>query len=306
MGPGRLILRPAALALAFLTAAACGGGNGGGRLPDDALVLVVSSDLAVGRERVLVSALDGDNRPLVSDQPIRLVFFDPDGAAGEEKPARFIWAVPEVRGLWAAEADFDRPGVWSAAVRTPDGRLIRGAPFSVAAAPRTAAVGGKAPPSRSKTLTDGPLESMTSDPDPDPRLYGMTVAEAVGSGRPSVIVFSTPAFCVSRTCGPVLNAAKALIDRYPNVNWVHVEVYDNLDAADAESLTPAAPVSEWGLPNEPWVFLVDEDGTVTHRFEGAVDAAELEEALARIAGGQPIIPASSGNPAASAVWQTGL
>ena len=305
MGPGRLILRRAALALAFLTAAACGGGNGGGRIPDDALVLVVSSDLAVGRERVLVSALDGDNRPLVSDQPIRLVFFDPDGAAGEEKPARFIWAVPEVRGLWAAEADFDRPGTWSAAVRTPDGRLIRGAPFSVAAAPRTAAVGGKAPPSRSKTLTDGPLESITSDPDPDPRLYGMTVAEAVGSGHPSVIVFSTPAFCVSRTCGPVLDAAKALIDRYPNVNWVHVEVYDNLDAADAESLTPAAPVSEWGLPNEPWVFLVDEDGTVTHRFEGAVDAAEMEEALARIAGGQPIIPASSGNPAAAAVRQTG-
>ena len=290
MGPERLFLRPASLILALSVAAAsasCGdetGGAGGEALPDDALVLVVSTDLAVGRERVLVSALDRDNRSLVTDRPVRLAFFAPDGAAAEEAPARFVWAVPDVRGMWTAQVVFDTPGVWSVAVRTTDDRLVRGAPFSVAPAPRTVGVGERAPPSRSKTQADGPLESITSDPDPDPRLYEMTVAEAVGSGRPSVIVFATPAFCTGQTCGPVLDTAKSLIDRRPDVNWVHVEVYDNLDAAGPENLVLAEPVSEWGLPTEPWVFLVDADGVVTDRFEGVVGPAELEEALARVTG----------------------
>ena len=271
-----------ALALAAAALAASCGGGGGTGLPRDALVLVVSSDLAVGRERVLVSAVDRENRPLAADRPIRLAFFAPDGSPREEAEARFIWAVPGVRGMWAAETAFDVPGAWSFEVRTPGGAVKGAAPFNVAAAPLTAGVGEKAPASRSKTLADGPMDSITSDPDPDPRLYETTVAGAVGSGRPSVIVFATPAFCVSRTCGPTLDAAKALIDRYPDVNWVHVEVYDNLDAPNPESLIPAPAAEEWGLPSEPWVFVVDEDGVVTHRFEGTVGRFELEDALAQV------------------------
>ena len=276
-------LRRGALALAAATLAASCGGGGGNGLPRDALVLVVSSDLAVGRERVLVSAVDRENRPLAVDRPLRLAFFAPDGSPREEEAeARFIWAVPGVRGMWAAETVFDAPGAWSFEVRTPGGAVKGAAPLNVAAAPLTAGVGEKAPASRSKTLADGPMDSITSDPDPDPRLYEATAADAVGSGRPSVIVFATPAFCVSRTCGPALDTAKALIDRYPDVNWVHVEVYDNLDAPDLESLVPAPAAEEWGLPSEPWVFLVDEDGVVTHRFEGTVGRFELEEALAQV------------------------
>ena len=291
MGPERLFLRPASLILALSVAAAsasCGdetGGAGGEALPDDALVLVVSTDLAVGRERVLVSALDRDNRSLVTDRPVRLAFFAPRrrrrrggtgplrpgpsptcGACGRPKSS----STPPASGRWRCGQPTT---AWS------------GAPRSAWPPPRApSGWGERAPPSRSKTQADGPLESITSDPDPDPRLYEMTVAEAVGSGRPSVIVFATPAFCTGQTCGPVLDAAKSLIDRRPDVNWVHVEVYDNLDAAGPENLVLAEPVSEWGLPTEPWVFLVDADGVVTDRFEGVVGPAELEEALARVTG----------------------
>ena len=213
---------------------------------------------------------------------MRLAFFAPDGTAREEVPARFIWAIPEVRGMWVAKATFDTPGNWTPAVRTPDDRLVRGAPFSVAPESLAVQVGEAAPASRSRTPADGPMNVITSDTTPDPRLYEMTVAEAVGSGRPSVIVFATPAFCTSRTCGPALETAKSLLDDYPGVNWIHVEVYDNLDAPTAETLVVAEPVLEWGLPSEPWVFVVDAAGVVTDRFEGMVDRAELEEALDRI------------------------
>ena len=281
--PVTCALRLFTLIIVGVGAVSCGESHPEG-LPDKALVLVVSSDLGVGRERVLVSAIDRDNRSLVIDQPVRLAFFGPDGAARDEVEARFIWAIPEVRGMWVAEVTFDTPGTWTLAVRTPDDRLVRSAPFGVSEESLAVKVGDAAPPSRSKTPTDGPMESITSDPSPDPRLYEITVADAVGSGHPSVIVFATPAFCISHTCGPTLDTVKELIDHYPEVNWVHVEVYDNLDAATAEALVLTEPVIEWGLPTEPWVYVVDSGGTVTDRFEGVVDRTELEKALDRIKG----------------------
>ncbi|MDE0169310.1 MAG: hypothetical protein OXS29_07310 [bacterium] len=274
-------LRVVILILMVAVSASCGGDRHDG-LPHDALVLMVSSDLAVGPQRVLVAAVDRDNRSLVSDTPVGVVFYGPDGTAREETAARFMWAIPEVRGLWRANVTFDAPGNWKLAVRGADGRLVEGAPFSVAAEPQTVGVGERAPASLSKTSSDAPIRTITSDPEPDPRLYRMTVAEAVGSGRPAVVVFATPAFCTSRTCGPALDTAKGLVDDYPSVNWVHVEVYENLDAQAAEELVIAEPVVEWGLPNEPWVFVVDESGVVADRFEGVVDRMELDDALARV------------------------
>ena len=268
--------------LLTVAAAASCGGDGHEGLPDDALVLVVSSDLAVGHRRVLVSAVDRDNRSLVSDTPVRLAFYAPDGTARDEVPARFIWAIPEVRGLWVTNVTFDAPGNWTVAVRTIDDRLVDGVPFSVAAESRAVGIGERAPASRSKTSSDAPLRTITSDLEPDDRLYRMTVAEAVGSGRPTVVVFATPAFCAGQTCGPALDTAKGLVDDYPAVNWIHVEVYENLDAPSAEALVIAEPVIEWGLPNEPWVFVVDASGVVADRFEGLVDRAELVDALARV------------------------
>lgn len=250
---------------------------------EGALVLVVSSDLAVGKERVLVSAIDAENRSLVTDQAVDLAFAAPGGAMSEDVPGRFIWAIPDVRGLWVAEFDFDRPGTWTFRIQTGDDRVIEGAPFSVSPEPRTVGIGERAPPSDSKTLPGTPLESVTTDPVPDPRLYRTSIAQAVGSGRPSVIVFATPAFCTSGTCGPVLDVTKPLIDAYPEVNWIHVEVYENLDASSADELELATAVLDWGLPNEPWTFVVDGTGIVTHRFEGVLDRAELEVAVDRVA-----------------------
>lgn len=270
------------LLLAISMSAASCVSTGEAGLPDDALVLVVSSDLAVGPERVLVSALGSDNRSLVFDEPVRLAFFAPDGTSREEVPARFVWTIPNLRGMWTGSFTFDTAGVWTPAVRTTDDRLVYGVPFAVTTESVAVNVGEPAPASQSKTLADGPIETITSDPDPDRRLYESSVAEAVTSGRPSVIVFATPAFCVSQTCGPSLDIVKTLVDRYPGVNWVHVEVYDNLDASSAEELVPVQAAAEWRLPSEPWVFVVNVAGIVTDRFDGVVDSTEIEVALNRL------------------------
>ncbi|MDH3499539.1 MAG: hypothetical protein OEM97_05415 [Acidimicrobiia bacterium] len=265
------------VALALL--AACGSGSGAA-LDENALVIVVSSDLAVGRHRVAVGAVDQANESVVlPTASVTFEFFRPDGTPAGGTDAAFIWAIPDVRGLWVANFDFDIAGGWQLGVRDEDGILVVSPPFNVALETSAIDIGDPAPPSESKTLEDGALAEITTDPEPDPAFYEMTVAEAVGSGHPSVIVFATPAFCVSATCGPSLEVTKDLAADFPNVNFVHVEVFDNLDASTRDELVPAGPIIDWGLQTEPWIYVVDRAGIVQARFEGAVGADELRTAV---------------------------
>ena len=45
----------------------------------------------------------------------------------------------------------------------------------------------------------------------------------------------------------------------------------------------ATAVEEWGLPSEPWTFIVDDRGLVAAKFEGFTSYDELDEALTRVA-----------------------
>jgi hypothetical protein len=145
--------------------------------------------------------------------------------------------------------------------------------------------GDKAPASETRIAADYPdLSVISSDPDPDPAMYQLSVANAVTSGSPAVIAFATPGFCVSATCGPLLDQVKALRESYPGVDFVHVEIYEDLKVTDQNELTTVPAVGEWGLPSEPWVFVVDGSGNVTAAFEGAALDDELRSAIDAVAG----------------------
>ena len=94
------------------------------------------------------------------------------------------------------------------------------------------------------------------------------------------MVFSTPAFCATATCGPTLDIVKSLADAYPDgVNFVHAEVYENLDADSVDDLILAPAINDWQLPSEPWVFVVDGDGIIAGAYEGAIDGSEVTSDL---------------------------
>ena len=282
-GPGFPLIG-ALLALSMF-AAACGSSGDSGALPGDTFILMTSSDLAVGRQRVAIGALDAENNSVASPEVgVRIEMFLPDGSPAGAADAEFIWAIEDVRGLYVAEFDFDVSGAWTASIVDEAENRFVAPPFNVAEDAIAIDIGEAAPQSESKTLDDGALAEITTDTNPDPSFYEMTVAEAVTSSRPSVIVFATPAFCVSATCGPSLDTVKAATSDFPDVNFLHVEVYDNLDAASFDELVLAEPILEWGLPTEPWVYVVDADGTVSARFEGAIGDSELRAALAAVQG----------------------
>jgi peroxiredoxin len=43
-------------------------------------------------------------------------------------------------------------------------------------------------------------------------------------------------------------------------------------------------VAAFRLPSEPWTFVIDRDGIIRARFEGALSVAEMEQAVAKVAG----------------------
>ena len=241
--------------------------------------------IGTGEQRILIGVRDLVTNEMLASPDVKptAVLRDAIGSPVGQYEAEFIWAIPDVTGLYAFYVDIPGPATYQLDIDAgPLGELT---PIGFVAAedPLQVTSGDAAPASESRTLDDDVIENLTTDPDPDPSMYEMSVAEAVASG-PSVIVFATPAWCTSQTCGPMLDQVKAVKDDFPALNYVHVEIYENIHVTDRLDLVVVEPVAEWGLPSEPWLYVTDAAGTVIASFEGALSDEELNRALERAAG----------------------
>lgn len=118
--------------------------------------------------------------------------------------------------------------------------------------------------------------------EPECPLHDQNLPALLDSPRPTVVLISTPAFCSTAVCGPVLELV--LAERASSgdaVDFLHAEVY-----ADPETdLGRVAPVVEaMRLTFEPSVVFVDADGTIRERLDFVFDTAELSSAMARLVG----------------------
>lgn len=260
--------------------AACGGDS------SDVFPRVAShpAGIGVGEQRVLIGLFDASNNEMIADPDLEVVVTlrDRIGSPLAEAEGEFVWMIPDVRGLYAFHVDFPGSGEFQVTLET--GRYGEVGPIRLMASENTPVVqvGADAPRSETRTIPDHELTDITSDPDPDPRFYEMTVAEALESG-PSVIVFGTPAWCPSQACGPLLDQVKSMYDDYPGLNFVHVEIYDDIHVATEDELVFVPSVEEWGLVSEPIIFVTDSNGQVAASFEGAASENELANAFASVA-----------------------
>jgi hypothetical protein len=112
-------------------------------------------------------------------------------------------------------------------------------------------------------------------------MHQTTIADAVTSGRPTVIAFATPAFCTSRVCAPVMDTVMdPLFARYSDVaTFVHVEPYVLRDVREANVRNPVPAAREWMLQSEPWVFVIGRDGLVRAKFQRIIGVDEVEAEL---------------------------
>lgn len=213
-----------------------------------------------------------------------------DAAAQEATAIYHDWPFG-IRGAYSARMNFDRPGPWQLKVAVDDGEVSGETVIDLEVVEQSPvpAIGQRPPLSLTKTLSDVPgVEQLTTDYNADEELYRLTVAEAIESPRPAVVVFASPAFCTSATCGPQVDTVKELKAVFADrADFVHVEIYDLPDEiqGDLSRARFATAVDEWGFSsvphwfNESWVYILDEEGLVDHRFEGFVTLTELESAL---------------------------
>ena len=149
--------------------------------------------------------------------------------------------------------------------------------------------GEDAPSVDTPTLADvgGDVAKVSTDTDPDPAFYETSIADALAAKEPFVLVFATPKFCQTKTCGPTLEKVKAVAADHPDVTFINVEPYllEDVDgqlqpdlSADGK-LQPAPATTAYGLLVEPFVFVVDGDGVVTDSYELIFTTEEIDAAL---------------------------
>jgi hypothetical protein len=244
---------------------------------------VVASQLTVGDRRVPIGVVD-HNTP-VTDATVHVRAFASVRGSGQlrgEADAPFRSEGLEGRGLYVALLRLDTVGQWLAQItvqRVGGPAVTLDAPFRVLSAATVPAVGQPAPRSRNQTLKDVPDVSYLDSGSPPDDMHSISIAEAIAQHRPALVVFATPAFCASATCGPQLHAVQALEPAYRDrLTFIHVEIYRDFKPDPAKRQTTPT-VLEWNLQTEPWVFLIDAGGTISAEFEGTAATDELKPAV---------------------------
>ena len=184
--------------------------------------------------------------------------------------------------LYVVHLNIENPGKYWILAKPIGGRPIQGlGNLIVRRRTFSPAIGSDAFPSRTPTLRSahGNASAISTRVPPDRALLRYSVAGSLAAHTPFVVVFATPKFCTSRTCGPVVDVVDAVRKEFSDsgIRFIHVEIYEQNDPANGPNIW----VRQWNLPTEPWVFLVAADGKIAAKFEGAVSVAELRRAVRR-------------------------
>ena len=257
--------------------------------------VLASSEKVVGKTRLLFVLVDQQNRPIANDAlDVRLAFFDlcadPANPTEVLTPA-FEWGIVGQRAFYVVTADLARSGPWGAAVAVHDPATgtdeVARIQFSVSEGGFGPRVGDPAPAVRTKTLADvgGNVRQVSSDPQPDPTFYETSLDAALAAKEPFVLAFITPAFCTSAQCGPTMDVLKKAVKDAP-IRVVAVEPYELVfrdgrlqPVLQDGSFVPVAAANAYGIPTEPWIFVVGGDGIIAGSFEAVVGERELADAI---------------------------
>jgi hypothetical protein len=271
------------------------------------------SEAVAGKNRIAIG-LVRNNTPLNDpDAKVHLRFFNLDEQNPQVKfeadTAYYGQGLPA--GFYVAYPNFDKPGNWGVEIQValagqaqPSVSRNR---LEVKQSSEVPNIGQPAVSVKTPTAKDVPdIAQLSSGPNPDPAMYQISLDQALKNGKPTALLFATPAFCKTATCGPSLDVMQGLQKQYgQNVNFIHVEVYkypfdqsvqlqekairergsltaEELQASFADAMTA------WRLQSEPWLFLIDKQGTVASRYEGGITKEEIGPALEKLIAGQSV------------------
>lgn len=250
--------------------------------------------LTFGEIEVSFSFLGADGGQPPVDGPSTSAEYVPAPTTEERPDGPTLSDPAEARGVYQTpEVTFPDPGLWNAIVTASvDGGepVTLEAAFNVYPEHRIPAPGDEALATENLTVRSRGVPASAIDSRaqngadvPDPQLHRTTIADAIERGRPALVQFATPAYCVSRFCGPTVEAQARLAARFDDVaEFIHVEIWKKrttergvVNDAAAEWLFP----DDGGDLTEPWLYLIDADGIIVERWGPLFPLDEVEAAL---------------------------
>jgi hypothetical protein len=200
--------------------------------------------------------------PLTVPAPYRSGQPDPDAA----------------QAVYEAEVPLLHPGVYAVLVltKTAHGFIGSSSEIAVAASFPIPGVGQRPPDIATDTLSSvhGDV-ALLSTRQPPEDMHAVSFNQVLGK-RPIALLFSTPALCVSKVCGPVTDIMVELQHEFGNrVAFIHEEIY--VDNDPSKGLRPQ--LKAFGLQTEPWLFTVDAKGIISARLNGAFGVNAARAAL---------------------------
>jgi hypothetical protein len=199
----------------------------------------------------------------------------------------------DARGVYQGEdIRFDQVGVWTATIDADIdslGSVTLESNFAVRDQPTLPAPGQKALKTENLTVDSKGVKPVSIDsraqngePIPDPELHEWTIADAIDQGRPVLVLFATPVYCISRFCGPTVEALEQLAADYPDkAVFIHVEIWRDYDKSVINQ-----GAADWlyrnGNLTEPWLFLIDDKGVIADRWGPLFDTDEVGQVLSQL------------------------
>lgn len=316
------LIKPAilsALGLVLLAFAACGGGSDNPTnvltpIPGDQFPIILNTSVVVGENRFVMGLLNSEDNSQVLGADVHLRFFklaaDNEGTFQFETDPKVIQFTRNYThthpdgvieshpagdtGAYVTQVTFDTAGSWGVETTgtTKEGAEINPAQlsFQVLATDPGIAIGSALPPSNQTVLRDvADIRDIDSSVNPIPEQHEMTVAEAVASGKPTVIAFATPAYCQSQVCGPTKDILDAMYEEYKTqANFIHIEPYDvkKMAAGQCPNIGECAVGAnvDFKLETEPWIFVADAQGILRAKFDGIVGQDEVQASIEAVLG----------------------
>lgn len=227
-----------------LLLASCGNTSG-----MTASVISTLGTVGPGHQRVLVEVSDEEGETVSFDESPTAVLRDENGSPVDSAEGELVWLIPDDAPAYAFEFDIPVAETYQITVETPDGEI----------------------PPAGLVVGEAPLQPSNGEVAP-------TTDGVSGS---AIVVFASPDWCPSMTCQPMLDSAADAADS-AGIAFVHIEVFADTDVESEDDLELAPVVEEWGLPSQPWLFVIDSEGVVVAGFEGGVGQSELDQALASV------------------------
>jgi hypothetical protein len=250
------------------------------------------SVLTPGRNRIAFGVLDQSNRFVYAPTAVYVArklssrasgpYLAPADLLVTEAPFRSRQAATETDPFAAVyEATnvlLDAPGRWVLLVVSKvAGQLVAaGTEVQVRRRSPVPEVGERPPAVPTETLAGAAGNTELIDTRVPPSdMHRVSFDDVLGK-KPVALLFATPALCQSRVCGPVVDVALQLKERYGDrVEFIHQEVY--VDNDPQKGLRE--PLRRFGLQTEPWLFTVGRDGRIAARLEGSFGLKAFERAL---------------------------